>query len=48
MENYRIESALKVARSNATKTHSEGFRNTNRVFGNRLHRSDQGDVVLST
>ena len=41
MENYRRESALKVARRNATKTPSMGL-------GNRLHRSDQSGVVSST
>ena len=51
MENYRRESALKVARRNATKTASKPL---GRILtyqwglGNRLHRSNQSREVSST
>ena len=51
MENYKRESALKVARRNATKTLSKPlFRiSTYQLgLGNRLHMSDQSGEVSST
>ena len=52
MENYKRESALKVARRNATKTPAKplsGISTYQLGLGNRLHRSDQsGGEVSST
>ena len=51
MENYRRESALKVARRNATKTPSKPLWRISKYQwgpGNRLHRSDQSGEVSST
>ena len=51
MENYKRESALKVARRNATKTPTKPlWRISTYQFslGNRLHRGDQSGEVSST
>ena len=51
MENYKRESALKVARRNATKTPLKPLRMISTYqwgLGNRLHRSDQSGEVSST
>ena len=51
MENYKRESALKVARRNATKTPAKplsGISTYQLGLGNRLHRSDQSGEVSST
>ena len=51
MENYKRESALKVARRNATKAPSKPLWKISTYhlgLGNRLHRSDQSDEVSST
>ena len=51
MENYKSESALKVARRNATKTPSKPLRRISTYqlgLGNRLHRGNQSGEVSST
>ena len=51
MESCRMESALKMARRNATKTNSKPLWRILTYqwgLGNRLHRSNQSGEVLST